>query len=53
MHYEPVELQPFRARPVFIGDHDADEHAASECGIDFIRYPDLSWPEIAEKVVGP
>lgn len=46
------ELRPFKARPVFIGDHDADARAAKECGIDFIRYPDVSWSEVATRVAG-
>lgn len=44
------DLAPFKRRPLFIGDHDADEHAARECGVDFIRYPDISWSQIGARV---
>lgn len=46
------EMSPFHARPVFIGDHLDDERAAEEAGVDFIRYPNRSWPEIQEIVQG-
>ena len=44
------QLRPHGARPLFIGDHPADESAAREAGVDFIRYPDRSWLEI-QKIV--
>ena len=34
-------LSPFRAQPVYIGDHQDDETAAEEVGVDFIRFPVL------------
>lgn len=45
-------LRPFRAQPVYIGDHQDDETAAVEVGVDFIRYPDRSWQQIQGIVVG-
>lgn len=45
-------LRPFEARPVYIGDHPDDETAAQEVAIDFIRYPDLTWPDIHQTVLG-
>lgn len=45
-------LRPFRAQPVYIGDHVDDETAAGEVGTDFIRYPDSSWQEIQGIVLG-
>jgi phosphoglycolate phosphatase len=45
-------LRPFRSEPLFIGDHDDDEQAAKEAAIEFIRYPERSWAEIREIVLG-
>lgn len=46
------ELTPFRAQPVFIGDHADDARAAQEAEVCFIRYPDRSWQEIQGMVLG-
>lgn len=47
-----TELMPFRAQPLFVGDHSDDARAAQEAGVDFIRYPDRSWHEIQGIVLG-
>ena len=40
-------------RPLYVGDHDNDEIAASELGIPFVRYPDHSWEQIRAAVLSP
>jgi phosphoglycolate phosphatase len=37
--------------PLYVGDHDNDEFAASELGIPFARYPDHSWDQIRVAVL--
>jgi phosphoglycolate phosphatase len=38
--------------PLYVGDHDNDELAATELGIPFVRYPDHSWEQIRAAVLG-
>lgn len=38
--------------PLYVGDHDNDEKAARDLGIDFMLYPRHSWDEILTAVVG-
>jgi phosphoglycolate phosphatase len=39
-------------RPLYVGDHDNDEVAAGELSIPFLRYPDHSWDDIRNAVLG-
>lgn len=38
--------------PLYIGDHDNDEQAASDLDIAFMRYPQHSWDDIFTAVAG-
>ena len=40
-------------RPLYVGDHDNDELAATELEIPFVRYPDHSWDQIRAAVLSP
>ncbi len=44
-------VAPHGGRPVYIGDHDDDEIAATAAGVPFFRYGPLRWSDLIDRVV--